>query len=730
MMKQLSIDLLQQTVNRSDLGLIVLDEHLSIVLWNEWMAAYTGLPSEQACSSGILEACPELLNSRVHEAIINTLLTNQPAVISNVLNRTPFKLYPPASIKQGNKDISCIQQAVKIVPLTGTDSKRLCMIQISDVSAAVKREKGLEQQVKERRLVEQALDQERALFIAGPTVVFTWPAGDNRIIDYISPNIKQQFGYSAEQFLNGEVHMTDLIHPEDEENRLEEINRQILLSNQIIEQEYRIKNENGDYRWVYNLTTVVRNDNGEISKFLGYLFDITERKLIEEKVEQQAYYDELTGLANRRMFMDRLNRELTRAKRRKYMGALFFIDLDRFKSINDTLGHSVGDLLLKRISKLLQKNLRQDDTAARLGGDEFVIILSDLGHQVDEVTENAMLVAQKIKSTLGEKHIINGNEVHSTPSIGIVTYSGKDKYSADDLIRYADTAMYRAKTAGRNEIRFFSSEMQQQVDNQRQLEKSLRAALDNKEFTLYFQPLFNNKNKIISAEALLRWKHPEKGWISPADFIPLAEETGIILPLGEWVLHEACSQLKKWEQSHQNQSNKAFLLPILAVNVSPKQFRQKNFVSQVKEILQQYDINPTRLEIELTEGIVIADVEDTIQKMNDLKSLGVKIAIDDFGTGYSSLTYLKNLPIDVLKIDQSFVRDITKDKSNSGIVRSIISMATNLGLYVIAEGVETLDELDHLISEQCAIFQGYYFSKPLSADEFGNFYQTTIPTKI
>ncbi len=721
-MKLLSIDLLQQTINRSDLGLIVVDEHLSIVLWNEWMDTYTGLSSEQACSNSILKVCPELLNGRVHEAIANTLLTNQPAVISNVLNRTPFKLYPPASIKTGNKETACIQQAVKIVPLIGTDSKRLCMIQISDVSAAVKREKGLEQQVKERRLVEQALAQERALFIAGPTVVFTWPAGDNMIIDYISPNIKQQFGYSSEQFLNGEVQFTDIIHPEDFENYQEEINRQIFLNNHIIEQEFRLVNDQGDFRWVYNLTTVIRDEKSKIIKFLSYLFDITERKLIEEKVEQQAYYDELTGLANRRMFIDRLNRELSRAKRRKYMGALFFIDLDRFKSINDTLGHSVGDLLLKRISKLLQKCLRQDDTAARLGGDEFVIILSDLGNKNEKVTENAMSVAQKIKSTLGEKHIINGNEVHSTPSIGIVTYSGKDKYSADDLIRYADTAMYRAKIAGRNEIRFFNTEMQKQVDTQRQLEKSLRTALNKKEFSLYFQPVFNNKKEIISAEALLRWKHPRRGWISPAEFIPLAEETGIILSLGEWVLREACSQLKKWEKSHQ-QINTAFSLPILAVNVSPKQFRQKGFVGQVKAILQQTSINPSRLEIELTEGVVIANVEDTIQKMKNLKSLGVKIAIDDFGTGYSSLTYLKNLPIDVLKIDQSFVRDITSDKSNSAIVRSIISMASNLDLHVIAEGVETLDEMEHLISEECDIFQGYYFSKPLDATEFANFYQ-------
>ena len=490
------------------------------------------------------------------------------------------------------------------------------------------------------------------------------------------------------------------------------------------EQEFRISNAEGEYRWVYNLTTINRNEEGEITNYLGYLLDITERKQFQEKIERQAYFDELTGLPNRRMFLHRLNREIIRSRRRNYMGALFFIDLDRFKLINDTLGHEIGDLLLKHIAARLQSCLREDDTAARLGGDEFVIILSDLGNKPEVITHNAMMVAEKVRNALGEDHLIKGNEIHSTPSIGIVTFPSDEPHSAEDLVRFADTAMYRAKSEGRNEIRFFNPDMQDHVEGQLQLERSLRAALASQEFSLNYQPLFNDRNEIVSAEALIRWQHPQRGLISPGEFIPMAEETGLILPIGEWVLRETCRQIKRWETSSSDRNE--FSLPLIAVNVSPKQFRQPDFVAQVKDILDEFQLNPDRLVLELTEGIVIADVDDTVNKMNKLKSTGIQFAIDDFGTGYSSLAYLKRLPIDVLKIDQSFVRDITTNNSNSSIVEAIISMARHLGLNVTAEGVETSNELDVLRSHKCTVFQGYYFSKPLAAKEFAEFCKNHI----
>ena len=594
------------------------------------------------------------------------------------------------------------------------------MIQINDVSAAYRREKALELQVRDRKLVEQKLSQERALFISGPAVVLTWTMQPEWKVDYISPNILHQFGYRDSRFLDQEIYFPDLVHPDDIDHLLEIIEVNSGSNNSFFEQEFRLENSQGEYRWIYNFTTIHRDKNGQITKYFGYLLDITERKQFQEKIERHAFFDELTGLPNRHMFLDRLKRELVRARRRSYMGDLFFIDLDRFKQINDILGHDTGDLLLQHVAILLLGCLRQEDTAARIGGDEFVVILSDIGKELEPATQNALRVAEKIRNSLGEKHYLNGKEINSTPSIGIVTFSAQDNVSADDLLRFADTAMYRAKNDGRNQIRFFSPEMQNRVDEQVHLEKLLRKALEKKEFSLNFQPIFDDKNEIISAEALLRWEHPKKGNISPAEFIPVSEETGVILPLGEWVLREACKTLKNWETG--GPENGGFFLPRIAINVSPKQFRQSSFVSQVKKTLEEFQLDPCRLEIELTEGVVIADVDDTIRKMHALKSLGISISIDDFGTGYSSLAYLIKLPIDVLKIDQSFGRDITCDKNNSVIVETIISMAQHLKMNVIAEGVETEAQLKHLAIQGCRILQGYLFSKPLVSEEFAEFY--------
>ncbi len=717
-------ELLEQAINEFDLGIIIIDAQFKVVLWNGWMVTHSGRAKQDVAGSKLLDICPELENSRVFEAITNTLETGQPAIISNVLNRTPFALYPPLSLSQLRPEQARIQQAIKIVPISIASQANYCLVQINDVTASVKRERALEQQVKDRKLIEQKLSQERSLFIAGPTVVLTWRTKPKWQIDYISPNITLQFGYRTEQFTDSTLHFPDLIHADDVDVFLESLEGDKTKNQAHVEQEFRILDASGQYRWVYNLTSINRNMQGEVSDYLGYMLDISQRKLFQEKIEHQAYFDELTGLPNRRMFLDRLQREIVRARRREYMGALFFIDLDRFKMINDTLGHEVGDQLLQKVAKRLQCCLRADDTAARLGGDEFVVILSDLGAHRVGITHTCLMVAEKVRNALGEKYIINGNEVISTPSIGIVTFPAKNQATAEDLIRYADTAMYQAKNDGRNEIRFFSHEMQEQVDQQQQLEKSLRNAIELNQFTLNFQPSFNIHNEIVNTEVLLRWHHPERGWISPAEFIPLAEETGFILPLGEWVLRETCRQLKAWETA--NPDSAGFYLPLISVNVSPKQFRQHEFVTQVSNILDEFDIEPGRLEIELTEGIVIADLEDTINKMNALKNLGILIAIDDFGTGYSSLAYLKRLPIDVLKIDQSFVRNIAEDKDNSVIVETILSMTRHLGLNTIAEGVETIEELNFLIAQGCDTFQGYYFSKPINADDFCTLYHKLL----
>ncbi|MBE9485604.1 MAG: EAL domain-containing protein [Desulfuromonadales bacterium] len=448
-------------------------------------------------------------------------------------------------------------------------------------------------------------------------------------------------------------------------------------------------------------------------KICGTLRDITERKQAEARIEHLAYFDALTELPNRRLLLDRLEQNISRARRHDHYGAMLFLDLDRFKNINDSLGHPVGDMLLKDVAKRLSIDLRAEDTVSRLGGDEFVMLLSDLGIDPVDAAAAAQRKAEEIQHRLAEKYLISGHELHITPSIGVAMFPSNENSNdtGTDILRYADTAMYRAKDDGRDTIRFFLPSMQSAADSRLVIEKELRHALEKNEFSLFFQPQVDQSGQILGAETLIRWNHSTKGFISPATFIPVAEATGMILPIGEWVLRNACQHLKAWSDAG---------LPIqhLAVNVSPRQFRQPDFIRQVSLILEETGADPNLLGLELTEGMVIDNIIDTIEKMQGLKQLGIELSIDDFGTGYSSLTYLKRMPLDILKIDQSFVRDISTDANDAAIVETIISMADHLDLKVIAEGVETESELSFLIEKGCKVYQGYHFSRPIPNNLF------------
>jgi diguanylate cyclase (GGDEF)-like protein/PAS domain S-box-containing protein len=427
-----------------------------------------------------------------------------------------------------------------------------------------------------------------------------------------------------------------------------------------------------------------------------------------ERIDFLSSHDELTGLANKRLFDEKVDIAIKLYKNTygKLLGVMYF-DLDRFKLINDYLGHNIGDQLLKIIAQRIQNCVRKNDIAARQGNDEFTILIDNVTkHEVD-------IIAQRLAEKIAEPILIEGQEVFLTPSIGISLYPDDGK-NANDLIRKADMAMYHAKKEGRNSIQFYNANLEKNNSNRIELENDLRKAIEKNEFILHYQPIIDlSTNKINGVEALIRWKHPGRGIVPPDQFIPIAEETGMIIPIGEIVLRKACSQLKKWHESK-------LLLPSISVNISIRQFFEPNLVSMIAQIIKETNIDPHCLTIEITESMTM-DVEKTSIILNDLKNLGVNISIDDFGTGYSSLSYLKKFPIDYLKIDRSFISDIAKSKDDENIATTILLMADNLGLNVIAEGVETSEQLGILRQHHCNEAQGFLFSKPLAEDDLKQF---------
>jgi len=463
------------------------------------------------------------------------------------------------------------------------------------------------------------------------------------------------------------------------------------------------------------------NSDGTLHGVLEVIRNITENLSTEtqlrehrERLYHLVHHDALTNLPNRMLLQDRLSRMMMKAKRNNTYIAILFLDLDRFKNINETLGHDVGDQLLLEVSKRLENCVRKSDTVARLGGDEFAILLDDMRD-----IKFVAVVARKIQQALSKPIIIKEYELYATCSIGISLFPD-DSEDENVLLRCADTALYRAKEAGKNNYQYYTSDMNTRAFEFLLLEAGLRKALDNDELVVFYQPLISlENNKLIGMEALLRWKHPEKGMISPGDFIPLAEETGLIEPIGEWVLRAACTQNKKWQD--------AGYPPVkVSVNMSARQFSKKNITEQIGGILQETGLSPEYLGIEITESVIMQDVQSTIAKLKQMQKMGISLSIDDFGTGYSSLSYLKLFPIDDLKIDRSFVFNITSDSTDAAIAASVILLAHSMNLKVVAEGVETEEQLEVLRQQGCDYVQGFLFSRPIAAEEFVPFFDPLL----
>jgi len=528
------------------------------------------------------------------------------------------------------------------------------------------------------------------------------------IITSWNPQAETLFGYSAAEAIGQPM---TLIFPPDRLDEEADLLARIARGESIKRYETVRVHKDGRQIMVSVNLSPIRDGKGRVIGASKIAHDITLRKQDEEEIRRLAFFDSLTGLPNRRLLFDRLAQALSQSRRTDSAGALLLIDLDQFKTLNDTLGHDIGDALLREVARRLVDCVRESDSVARLGGDEFVLLLEGLSSVTEESAAQTEAIAMKIFAQLQHPFLLGERKHHTTASIGATLFNGQ-RDSGEDLLKQADLALYRAKDAGRNTLRFFDADMQIAVQARAALESDLREGLSREDFQLYFQPKVDQEGSVVGSEALIRWNHPERGLVMPGDFIPFAEESGVILPLGRWILGAACGQLAAWsirpETSHLT----------LAANVSARQFRRPDFVAEVTAALEAADADPNKLILELTESLLLDDLEDVISKMAALKTIGVGFALDDFGTGYSSLSYLKRLPLTQLKIDRSFVDGLPEDGDDVAITRTILALAQHMGLEVVAEGVETSCQRDFLIAQNCGAFQGFLFGRPAPVEEF------------
>jgi diguanylate cyclase (GGDEF)-like protein/PAS domain S-box-containing protein len=592
------------------------------------------------------------------------------------------------------RDGSCLTARLECLRLVKNGEEPVVRIALSDISACKQAEE-------EQRIAAIAFESQQGMIVTDP----------QGVIVRVNQAFTRLTGYSAQEALG---HTPALLSSGRQDRAFYQCMWAALKERKYWQGQMWNRRKNGKIYAEWLTITAVSAPDGRVTHYVGTFSDITQNQEAEAEIHRLAYYDPLTQLPNRRLLQDRLGQALAATTRNGHCGAILFLDMDNFKTLNDTRGHDIGDLLLVEVAQRLHACVRGGDTVARLGGDEFVILLEDLNGNTEEAAAQAKLAGDKVQEAIARPYLLKDCEYHCTTSIGISLFHNNN-VTVEELLKHADLAMYQSKNAGRNTLRFFDPAMQAALEERSALETDLRQALKHQQLLLYYQPQMDKTRGIIGAEALLRWAHPTRGLVVPGDFIPLAEETGLILSIGHWVLETACAQLKAWEDNPHTRELR------LAVNVSARQFHQPDFATQVQQVLAQSGADPTRLKIELTESLVLDNVSDTITRMQALKAIGIGFSMDDFGTGYSSLSYLTRLPLDQLKIDQSFIRDIGADPNGAAIVQTIIIMGQTLGLNVIAEGVETEAQRDFLEQNGCHAFQGFLFSHPVPLAEFEQF---------
>lgn len=668
------------TLNSIGDALLATDTEARVTLMNPVAESLTGWPQADALGRPVAEVF----------------------VIKNALTGVPTEI-PVARVIREGQVVGLANHTV----LLARDGSRH---HIADSAAPIRNAEGELQgvvlvfrDVSEEYQLREALANSELHFrtLANSGQALVWTAGLDMGCDYVNETWLRFTGRSLEQELG--AGWAEGIHPDDQ-TRCAEAYRAAFERREPFSMEYRLRHASGEYRWVIDRSSPRYDTQGQFLGYVGHCMDITEAKRAEAEIEHLAYHDVLTGLPNRVLFLDRLAQALAAARRNRRCGAVMFVDLDQFKRINDVHGHAMGDAVLREVARRLEYHLRQEDTVARLGGDEFVILLPDLAASLEDAGTIVMAVAEKIRSALEHPVSIDGQEYVSGASIGITVFP-KNAEGVDDLMREADTAMYRAKERGRNALAYFEPAMQEAVAERFALDHELREAMRDRSFELHLQSQVNADGKVIGAEALVRWHHPQRGLVMPARFIPLAEDSGLIVPMGEWVLREVCLLIARLDTEGRGLR--------IAVNVSPRQFHQADFVQRVKEILAATGADPSYLTLEITENLLIEHASESVARMTELEALGLRFSIDDFGTGYSSLAYLKRLPLSELKIDKSFVQDVPHDPNDVALVETILSMARHMHFEVVAEGVENEAQLAFLRQQGCERFQGYYFHRPL-----------------
>ncbi|BBF85304.1 diguanylate cyclase [Aquitalea magnusonii] len=684
-------------IQQSPASIVITDMAARIEYVNEAFLKNTGYALEE-----VLGQNPRILHAgKTPKAVYDTLWSTLQA----------GKVWEGEFVNR-RKDGSEYVEAVVIAPLRQQDGKVSHYVAIKD-------------DITDKKAAIEAIRQSELKFHtmmdwASDWVYWIKPDGQ---FHYMTPSAERISAYRAAEFEQNPGLLDAIIHPEDHTKWLAGQQRRADkdTSMETVGVDLRICRKDGGIRWVNFTSRPIYGDDGSYLGQRVTLHDITERKAAEDEIRQLAHYDPLTWLPNRRLLFDRLEQAQKISERSREYGVLMMLDLDQFKKLNDTLGHEMGDKLLVQVGRRLRDTIGEADTVARLGGDEFVIMIENLGQNEAAAAKKAEHLAEAIRTGLSRPYRLEGDQDTEhiyTTSIGMTLFRGIST-SLENLLKQADVALYQSKDAGRNRVRFFSPTMQACIEARTLLENALRLGFAREEFVLYYQPQVDRHGERIGAEALLRWCSAERGMVSPGQFIPVAEEMGLIIELGRWVLDNACRQLKQWEDHPQ------FGQLDIAVNVSARQFHQADFVESVQRSLQQSGANPARLKLELTESIVLENMDLVVARMHQLGALGIRFSLDDFGTGYSSLSYLKRLPLDQIKIDQSFTRELGKDASTTAIVKAILAMSRSLGLEVIAEGVETRAQRDYLESYGCYAYQGYLFGKPLPIADWASDAATT-----